>query len=263
MNVVTDAEWLNSHLDDPFVVIIDGRGQMLYRLGHIKNAIPLEISDIIFMDENGSHLVIDSLTARKLFSNLGIDKTKSVVVYGEYPDPSIARIIWTLIYFGHNNVKLLNIGYTQWLNLGFPTSKLLPTQNKIKKNEIGENFVVKMNGEVRADFVIIKEKQTRSDVLIIDSRTPQEHFHARIPGSLLYGWEEGLDFSGKMIKDVDELKRNFAAKGITTDKEVICYCHSGFRASHTFLQLVQAGFNKVRLYDGSIIDWSQRKNPLR
>jgi hypothetical protein len=29
------------------------------------------------------------------------------------------------------------------------------------------------------------------------------------------------------------------------------------------LQLKEAGFNNVRMYDGSIIDWAQRHNPLR
>ena len=35
------------------------------------------------------------------------------------------------------------------------------------------------------------------------------------------------------------------------------------RASHKYLQLKQAGFHNVRVYDGSIIDWAQRHNPLR
>jgi thiosulfate/3-mercaptopyruvate sulfurtransferase len=66
-----------------------------------------------------------------------------------------------------------------------------------------------------------------------------------------------------MIKDRDELIREFENKGITKNKEVVCYCHSGTRASHTYLQLIESGFNSVRLYDGSIIDWAQRRNPLR
>ena len=52
-------------------------------------------------------------------------------------------------------------------------------------------------------------------------------------------------------------------KGIAKDKEIICYCHAGMRASHKYLQLKQAGFDNVRVYDGSIIDWANRRNPLR
>jgi thiosulfate/3-mercaptopyruvate sulfurtransferase len=68
---------------------------------------------------------------------------------------------------------------------------------------------------------------------------------------------------GKMIKDVEMLSQDFEKIGITKDKQIICYCHSGIRAAHTYLQLKQAGFENVRLYDGSIIDWAKRKYPLR
>ena len=33
--------------------------------------------------------------------------------------------------------------------------------------------------------------------------------------------------------------------------------------SHKYLQLKQADFDNVEVYDGSIIDWAQRHNPLR
>ena len=39
---------------------------------------------------------------------------------------------------------------------------------------------------------MIKEKQNDPNVVIVDARTPQEHFQARIPGSVLHNWEEGL-----------------------------------------------------------------------
>ena len=62
-----------------------------------------------------------------------------------------------------------------------------------------------------------------------------------------------------MFKDKNKLQRDLEEQGITKDKEVICYCHSGMRASHKYLQLKQAGFDNVRMYDGSIIDWAQRQ----
>ncbi len=79
----------------------------------------------------------------------------------------------------------------------------------------------------------------------------------------MHNWEEGLGNCGQMIKDKEALRKDFEDKGITTNKEVICYCHSGIRASHKYLQFKQAGFENVRVYDGSIIDWAQRRNPLR
>ncbi len=271
MAVTVDVNWLLSHLNDPNVVIIDGRGLMPYGFGHVKNALPLDIEQVIFIDDNGSNLVMHPQTAEKVFSNLGIDASKTVVVYGEYPDPSAARIVWTLIYYGHSDVKLLDVGYSRWQKAGLPiTTKhsvdAATTPDPKAKDltiDMDVKFVAKINHATRADEQIVKEKQNDPNVIIVDARTPQEHFQARIPGSILHNWEDGLGDYGQMIKEKDALRKDFEEKGITNDKEIICYCHAGMRASHKYLQLKQAGFDNVRVYDGSIIDWAQRRNPLR
>ncbi|HYT02310.1 MAG TPA: rhodanese-like domain-containing protein, partial [Candidatus Acidoferrum sp.] len=82
-------------------------------------------------------------------------------------------------------------------------------------------------------------------------------------GSILDNWEEGIGPDGEMIKNKAELEKDFEEKGITRDKEIICYCHVGIRASQKYLQLKQAGYDRVKVYDGSIVDWAQRRNPIR
>lgn len=257
--IIVDSKWFASHLDDPNLVIIDTRDNISYRFRHIKNARPLGVERVISVADNGANLVIDGSIAEEVFTELGIDNSKMVVVYGEYGDPSAARVVWTLMYHGHTNVKLLDIGFSQWQKAGLPTTRQIPTQ-KLSTSL----FKSKINSTIRADAEIIKAKQGDPNVIIVDARTPQEHFQARIPGSILHNWEEGLDDnSGRVIKYKDELQKDFEQRGITKDKEIICYCHSGTRASHKYLQLKEAGFNNVRMYDGSIIDWAQRHNPLR
>ena len=255
-----DANWLASHLDDENVIIIDSRGIMPFRFSHIKNAMPLGVEKVISTDENGSYLVIAPQVAEQIFTSMGIDDTKVVIVYGEYPDPSLARIVWTLIYFGHSNVKILDIGFENWLQSGYPVTKDFETKNAATRPDRG--FVAHVRTIERADAQFIYQEKDKPETTIIDARTPQEHLHARIPGSILHNYEEGIGDMGKMIKDVEVLKQDFEKLGITRDKQIVCYCHSGIRAAHTYLQLKQAGFVNVRLYDGSIIDWAKRKYPL-
>jgi len=255
-----DAGWLASHLDDENLIIIDSRGILPYRFGHIKNAMPMGVEKVISTDENGSYLVIAPQVAEQIFTSMGIDDTKVVIVYGEYPDPSLARIVWTLIYFGHSNVKILDIGFENWLQSGYPVTKDFETKNAATKPDRG--FVAHVRTTERADAQFIYQEKDKPETTIIDARTPQEHLHARIPGSILHNYEEGIGDMGKMIKDVEVLKQDFEKLGITRDKQIVCYCHSGIRAAHTYLQLKQAGFVNVRLYDGSIIDWAKRKYPL-
>jgi thiosulfate/3-mercaptopyruvate sulfurtransferase len=257
--IIVDSKWLASHLDDLNLVIIDTRDNITYRFRHIKNARPLGIERTISVADNGANLVVDGSIAERIFTELGIDDSKTVIVYGEYGDPSAARVVWTLMYHGHPNVKLLDIGFRQWHKAGLPTTRQTPTQKPSTSL-----FKSKINCTIRADAEIIKAKQSDPNVIIVDARTAQEHFQARIPGSILHNWEEGLDDdSGRVVRYKDELQKDFEQRGITKDKEIICYCHSGTRASHKYLQLKEAGFNNVRMYDGSIIDWAQRHNPLR
>src|SRR5215472_11036326 len=123
MTIMIDANWLASRLDDPNIVIIDAREIMAYRFRHIKNARRLGVESVISVADNGANLVIDTPTAEKVFSSVGIDDSKKVVVYGESTDPSAARIVWTLMYYGHLNVELLDIGFNEWQKAGFPVNR--------------------------------------------------------------------------------------------------------------------------------------------
>lgn len=264
MIVTAGSKWLLSHLDDPNITIIDGRGDMPYRFGHIKNSLPLSIDHVISTAPNGANLVIDRSLAEEVFTNFGIDDSKIVVVYGEYLDPSAARIAWTLMYHGHTNVKILNIGLSEWQKSGLPVTRQISTQRKQLNKNV--HFKSKINPMIRADADMIKERQqlqNQSSTVIVDARSPMEHMQARIPGSILDNWEEGLGKNGEMMKSKEELERDFIEKQIPKDKEIICYCHSGARASHKYLQFKQAGYSNVKVYDGSIIDWAQRHNPIR
>ena len=184
------------------------------------------------------------------------------MVYGEYMDPSAARIAWTLMYHGHSNVKILDVGLNEWQKSGLPVTRQISNQKRSNENV---HFKSKINSMIRADADIIKAKQLQnhSSTVVIDARTSTEHMQARIPGSILDNWEEGLGPNGEMMKSKEELERDFEMKQISKDKEIILYCHSGARASHKYLQFKQAGYNNVKVYDGSIIDWAQRHNPIR
>ena len=263
MKVTVDSKWLLSHLDDPNLIVIDARGSILYSIGHIRNALSLAVERVISVAPNGANLVIDASIAEQVFSHLGIDDNKIVVVYGEHMNPSASRIAWTLMYHGHANVKLLDVGLNQWQKSGLPITRQISNRKKSNKSV---HFKSKINSTIRADADMIKEKQLQnySSTVIVDARTPMEHMQARIPGSILDNWEEGLGPNDETMKSKEELERDFEEKKkISKDTEIICYCHSGARASHKYLQFRKAGYNNVKVYDGSIIDWAQRHNPIR
>jgi thiosulfate/3-mercaptopyruvate sulfurtransferase len=155
MIVTIDSKWLLSHLDDPDVIIIDARGVMPYRFGHTKNALSLAVERVVSTAPNGANLAIDAPIAEEIFTSLGIDDCKFVVVYGEYMDPSAARIAWTLMYHGHPNVKILDVGLNEWQKSGLPVTRQISNQKQSNENI---HFKSKINSMIRADADIIKAK---------------------------------------------------------------------------------------------------------
>ena len=64
----------------------------------MPNSQPLGIEKVVKTNQYGANLVLDEEQAAKLFGSLGIDETKTVIVYGDYMDPSAARVFWTLLW---------------------------------------------------------------------------------------------------------------------------------------------------------------------
>lgn len=110
------------------------------------------IDHVISTAPNGANLVIDRSLAEEAFTNFGIDDSKIVVVYGEYLNPSAARITWTLMYHGHTNVKILKIGLSEWQKSGLPVTRQISTQRKqLNKNVY---FKSKINPMISGEKII-------------------------------------------------------------------------------------------------------------
>ena len=51
--------------------------------------------------------------------------------------------------------------------------------------------------------------------------------------------------------------------GIYPEHEIIIYCQSSMRATPVFVQLYEAGYRNIRIYDGAYLEWSSdSSNPV-
>jgi thiosulfate/3-mercaptopyruvate sulfurtransferase len=60
---------------------------------------------------------------------------------------------------------------------------------------------------------------------------------------------------------LDDLRQKFAAAGILPSDTVVAYCHVGQQATAVLFAARLLG-HPIKLYDGSMADWNQRKLPL-
>jgi thiosulfate/3-mercaptopyruvate sulfurtransferase len=55
----------------------------------------------------------------------------------------------------------------------------------------------------------------------------------------------------------DDAERQFAAQGVTREKQVIAYCGGGISATIDLLLLRRLGYESLVLYDGSMGEWAK------
>ncbi len=251
--MLVSSDWLKERLDDPSIVILDTRPKIAYMYGHIQNSVSLVVDQLIQISPHGAHLAPDEKNAAQLLGGIGIDHTKTVVVCGEAMDPSTMRIAWTLEYLGCQNVRMLDVGISTWQSLGNQISR---AQKKPQPTQ----FVPKIQPKIRIESDELSSLIGKA--VILDARTPQEYFGGHIPSSILVPFTDGLGQNGSMLDTKESLNALFSQKQISADKEIVCYCMHGHRASSLFYQLKIAGYDRVRLYDGSFIDWYSKRLTL-
>ena len=89
-------------------ILVDTRMSMFAREGRLEDSITVTMQDVIREGEFGAHLAPDPVKAAAAFASLGIDSSHPVVLAGDYTDPAMLRIAWTLEYAGHSNVYCIS-----------------------------------------------------------------------------------------------------------------------------------------------------------
>ena len=250
--MLVSIDWLKEHQSDQDIVILDTRPKTMFLYGHVAKSQSLTLDQVIDFDQYGSNLVSDEQKITELFGSLGIDDSKTVILIGESMDPSVARIAWTFLYYGHEKIFVLDANVLTLQKNGFELTKKLfiPTFT---------TFTPKINSKIRINSDSLKENL--DDFVVLDARTPQEFMGGHLPTSKLLPFTEGISYD-KIFQDKSFLQNLFADNQIPKESQIVCYCMHGHRASSLFLQLVIAGYENVKLYDGSFVDWYGRRLPL-
>ena len=78
-----------------------------------------------------------------------------------------------------------------------------------------------------------------------------------IPGATHYEWTDAMDKHNNLrLRDLEEVRRELAERGIQGNKEVITHCQTHHRSSFTWLVGKILGFERISGYPGSWAEWS-------
>lgn len=264
--VLTDTETIAKNLNNKSlkIVEVDYDPENAYKQGHLQEASLIwwkrDINDPVTRD------IINKSQFEELMSKNGITTESEVVLYGDFNNWFAAFVFWIFKYYGHEKVKIMNGGRKKWELEKRPYIKDEPQIQRTK-------YVSQPPNEgLRAYLFDVKRALQRKDTVLVDVRSPKEFSgeitapaeypmeHAQrgghIPGANNIPWATAVSDVDGTFKSVEELKKIYESKGVTQDKDVICYCRIGERSSHTWFVLKYLlGYTQVRNYDGSWTEW--------
>jgi len=106
---------------------------------------------------------------------------------------------------------------------------------------------------------------TAADVPLDASQLLQRQQAGQAPQLLdVRGADEYRDghIAGALNIPVDQLASRAGVLGVPRDSEIVVYCVSGKRAARAQETLTSLGYTHVKLLDGSLNTWRQRRLPL-
>jgi thiosulfate/3-mercaptopyruvate sulfurtransferase len=255
--LVVDTDWLQAHLGDPNVQPIDTRVSG-YDVSRIPGAIHLRPGDLATTIEGVSAQVKPPTEAQPLLREAGLRNEVTAVVYGESPEYDPARMVWTLRYYGHADVRYLDGGYAAWVAAEGALDTDPPSTESTEYTIVGIDDDLRVTG----DWVLSQlgdEPYDMPEIQLVDARSEGEYNSGHIPSARSVNWTRNLDSSGFLRSKAD---LGALYEGMLPAQTTVSYCVSGWRGSFAWMTLTALGFEDARLYDGSWNEWGTGGFPV-
>lgn len=247
------TEWLSANIGNPHVKVIEcDEDPGLYDIGHVPGAVKLDwqrdLNNPLTRD------CIDGTAFAELMRAKGIERDDTVVLYGDKNNRWAAYALWVFALFGHEDARLLVGGRNAWMTEDRDTTLDVPHLAVTTKYP-----VVKRDDKTSRIFA---GEVIRSNAQLIDVRTREEFAGdtitaargGHIPSAHNLPWAEFFSPIGRFLP-VEQL-RSLVGPEIDPAAAVVVYCHTGEQAAHIWFALTHLlGFSRVRVYDGSWIEW--------
>lgn len=269
MDSLVTAEWLNEHLNDPDLVVLDcsvlvqptgnggfdsvsGRPQ--YDKGHIPTAgfadLKGELSDI---ESPFGFAVPTPEQFAAAMSALGVGDDSRVVLYDASGSVWAARVWWMLRWIGFDKVALLDGGLAAW------TAQGLPLSTEPVSRSVGTLTIA-----LRPELIVGKDEVLAAisdDTVSIIDALPEAQYRGEMsmyarPGHITSATNVPvlslINETGR-YRPTQELEKLFTGD---RDSRTITYCGGGIAASANAFVMTRLGYKDVAVYAASLQEWA-------
>jgi thiosulfate/3-mercaptopyruvate sulfurtransferase len=259
--VLVDSAWLDEHIQDSQVVIVDMTDDDLqYTRFHLPGAVRLAYHELLQPRGPGKPPArLDDAQFAALLGRLGIARNTHVVIYDDMGGLNAGRLFLELERIQHPAVSVLDGGLVKWILEGRRVDNV-PHLRKPASYRSGKAQRANL-----ATLAEVKQASTQAAPVLLDVRSrdeysgsPKDKRSGHIPGARWWPWEQAINMeNGFTFRETDRLESSLGQFGLR-DKLVplILYCQSGHRASQSYLTLRHLGFENVRVHTGSMLEYA-------
>jgi thiosulfate/3-mercaptopyruvate sulfurtransferase len=260
---------LQARLSDPQVRVIDIRDPKSYAANHIPGAVNAPYGQWRGPADNPGELpALPKLTT--LVQSLGLTSATHAVVVSSGADATdfgaSARVYWTLKVLGLKELSILNGGDKGWTQAGL-------AQNKESVKLATSTFLPKLDTTQIASKDDVVQRVKAGDSVLIDARpatffngetrAPAAKVPGTLPGAVNFTHDKWFAPGSSTFVTTDLAKQIAASSPIDPARETVSFCNTGhWAATNWFAMSEVLGQRNVKLYAGSMTDWSQDPNGL-
>jgi thiosulfate/3-mercaptopyruvate sulfurtransferase len=240
-----------------------------YLAGHLPGAAFVDLDQDLAgpPGPGGRHPLPEVAAFQAAMHRVGVSDGRPVVVYDEADSLAASRAWWTLRYYGHEQVRVLDGGYRAWVTVGLPvvggTDAATPGDFTARPGHMPLLGADGAAAHARAGRLL----DARAGERYRGEVEPIDPVAGHIPGAISAPTAGNVTGDGH-FRSAAELRERFAALGIVADQgpdgpvpavgtglaAAGAYCGSGVTAAHEVLALEIAGV-PAALYVGSWSHW--------
>lgn len=275
---IVSPEWLEAHLNDPDVRVVDVRGRVVtrrvapgveeadyqgaqaeYAESHVPGAVYVDWTrDVVDLDDPVKAQIARPEAFAEAMSVRGIGDATRVVAVDHTGGQYATRLWWALSYYGHDRASVLQGGWDRWTREGRPTTAEVPSPPRA-------SFAPRVRPGLRVTAEELRDRLGEPGLQLVDARGEGQYTAeyrrgprgGRVPGAINVPRERFVAAGGGFLP-LDELKAVVADAKLDPNRPVIAYCNGGVAATVVLFNLARLGFTDLANYDGSWNEWGAR-----
>lgn len=259
MNPLISVAELQDLVRADAVTVLDVRWQLggpsgveQFAAGHVPGAafVALDTALAAPAGPGGRHPLPSSAVFTAAMQAAGVHADRPVVVMDDWQGRAAARAWWLLRDHGHQDVRVLDGGWSAWRAAG---GELATGYSEVSPGD----FTGEAGHLSRVDATDVP-----GVAVLVDARNPERYrgesepvdpVAGHIPGAVNVPTGDNLRSDGT-FRSSDDLALRYQLVGAVPGADVAVYCGSGVTACHDLLALEVAGV-RAALYPGSWSGW--------